>query len=148
MLLTDTRFLQTSKNSKNINTVSYEGKTILLPSTQYNWQTWNCFHLANHIRKEFGLSELPDLEHIWKRDYKHELSAPDTMVKNLIWKHCHRKLEPRDFNLGILNFGNADNLATVLDGKIIFIGRQQACIMPLHRVNCYLDSVWQYIPNV
>lgn len=148
LTIEDNMLLDRNRISQTINTVQHKNKTLILPTSEYSWQKWNCFHLADHIRQEFGLEPLPDVSNIWKKYYLQENQAPKDLVKNTIWQFCLRTLEPKNFNLCLLRFDATDNLGTVLDGKVIFIGHNQASIMPLHRVTQYIDSVWQYVPGV
>jgi hypothetical protein len=124
--------------------IAFQNKTITIPSASYNWQRWNCFHLADYIRRQYGLEPLPDLNYYWQQKYLQEDLAPIDLVDSLVFKHCKRSLEPKDFGLLILRFNGSSNLGTLLGDKIVFMGKERATVQNLNRVAPYLESCWQY----
>ena len=129
----------------DVKSFTYQGKTFVLPDTEYNWQTWNCIHLADYIREEFGLSRSPDFSYLWKEKYPTEKDAPENLIVDLMSDYCELTTELEDFSLCVINFSNAGNLATVLNGYVIFMGKDKACLLPIERITKYLTGWWKFV---
>jgi hypothetical protein len=139
--------LNTSKRLSNNNlSFSYQNKTIFLPSDRYNWQKFNCFHLADNIRLQVDLEPLPNLNYIWNALYLSECLAPKNLVSSLLFQNCHPGINLKDFNLLVLKVNDTENLGTFINNQVVFMGQEIATIQSINRVAQYVDSIWQYIP--
>jgi hypothetical protein len=114
-----------------------------LPTTKFDWETWNCFSLANFIRGVCGLNPLPDFDFYYKEKYT-ESNCPPYLITELLDEHAHKENTLNNFYLVSMRFRKRDNLGTVYENAIIHIGSDRAMISSVSVIGKYITGIYSY----
>jgi hypothetical protein len=116
-----------------------------LPYTQYKWQKWDCFTLANYVRKHIDGLSLPDINEDVYSKYT-EQTQPNDLVETIVKKYCKPATDIATGYIVILKINGVSNLGTIYKNSIIYMGVDSANSQPIDRLAEYIDSIWVYQP--
>jgi hypothetical protein len=117
-------------------------QTNSLPTSEYCWQTWDCFTLAYWVRNQYSFSVLPNLD--WLYQKYDETTLPDDFVVQMLGFYGAKVNTTKDGDLAALKFGKAIALGTILNNGIVFMSYSRgAQWLPMEQLQSKIHGIWR-----